>query len=107
MDADDVFLAVLRPEEEREMSLAAAKAALTAEKWSAMEGESLNVRARKMLAVPVGEMNRKARSSDKRSAIREGPHAKARSREGTESRGVGEADGGLQEYAAKAGGGER
>jgi hypothetical protein len=72
MESDEVFLAVLRPEDEREMSLAAAKAALTAEKWAAIEGESLNVRALKMLRFrpeksPESEINRKERIECKES----------------------------------------
>ncbi|MDR2016881.1 MAG: hypothetical protein LBP90_04680 [Burkholderiales bacterium] len=49
MDTDGVFLAILRPEEERVMSLAVAKAALATEKWLATGGDSLSARAWKML----------------------------------------------------------
>jgi hypothetical protein len=57
MDTDDVFLAILRPEEERVMSLAVAKAAQATEKWLTTGGDSLSARAWKLLqASPVGKI---------------------------------------------------
>ncbi|MCL2308754.1 MAG: hypothetical protein FWC42_00560 [Proteobacteria bacterium] len=56
-DTDDVFLVMLRPEEEHEKTLAAAKAALTAERWAAIGGKLLSERAQKMLrAATIAEM---------------------------------------------------
>ncbi|MDR0247680.1 MAG: hypothetical protein LBI16_04725 [Burkholderiales bacterium] len=60
-DADDVLLAVLRPEEEREMSFAAAKAALTAEKWSTVEDGSLHAHAQKMLRLRSEKLPKRER----------------------------------------------
>lgn len=49
VDGDDLFLAILHPEEERGKSSAVAKAALVAEKWLAAKSGSLSARAREIL----------------------------------------------------------